>query len=565
MSPRIAVELTSERPDGTWTWRAAGARQPKGVLEGKLLPAGVVVGEVLRVEADIDIDGITVTTVLPPKGERRQPERLAVIGPPRDEASVTTTRVERGRTSSRPIDRSDRPSGGAPGSRRPERARPDRTRPERDRPERPQAHRPRPSAPRPEGDSEARRPERRARPPRPEVAPRPKPKKLRPRRVHRDALLAGLPQEQLPIAEQALRGGMPAVRAALGEQNAEARREGKPEAPSAAVLAIAEALLPRVRVADWLDRAEAALADVEELALADLRSVVVSADDVAREEQTREIAATLRAVLERRTQAEQAVWQRDLEQSLESGRVVRALRLSSRAPQPGERLAPEVVTRLSEAAGAAMTAEIAVDRWATLLDAVAYSAVRRSVTPAGVPPEPGDELLGQVRKHAGRLPAIAGLFGIQAPTSGSPRRPPRRRPAGEAPAGPPVRPGTLPTAAGSAPPRPRRIPPPPSATPPTPGPTREAGGAEAPDPSAGAAAPVPEATVPGPVPEPAALSDPEPVPEVATPVPDSASLPEPTVPGPVHEPAPVPEPSSTAAPGPTPEPVGAGDAEVPRQ
>ena len=32
MSSRIEVELTSQREDGTWTWRAAGARQPKGVV-----------------------------------------------------------------------------------------------------------------------------------------------------------------------------------------------------------------------------------------------------------------------------------------------------------------------------------------------------------------------------------------------------------------------------------------------------------------------------------------------------------------------------------------------------
>ncbi len=461
VSPRIAVELTSARPDGTWTWRAAGARQPKGVLDGKLLPAGASIGDVLRAEADIDIEGITVTTVLPPKGERREPERLKVIGPPRDETAVTTTGVERGRGGARPHEGPDPRPDGASGARRSP-----RPRPERDRAPRDHAHRPRPSDRPAEGDGGAARPERRARPPRPEVAPRPKARKLRPRRVHRDALLAGLPQEQQPIVEQALRGGLPAVRAALEEQNAEARREGKPEAPTAAVLAIAEALLPRVRVADWLDRAEAALADAEELALADLRSVVVSAEDVARDEQTRQPAAKLRAVLERRTEAEQALWQRDLEQSLESGRVVRALRLSSRAPQPGERLAPDVASRLAEAAGTAMTADIAVDRWATLLDAVAYSAVRRSVTPAGVPAEPGDELLGQVRKHAGRVPAIAGLFGIEAPAAPGRRAPRRRPPVAVSPARVAASPGASTAPPEGAGPRARRIPPPPVVTPP---------------------------------------------------------------------------------------------------
>ncbi|MDQ3354054.1 MAG: hypothetical protein M3507_06165 [Actinomycetota bacterium] len=495
MSPRIAVELTSERPDGSWTWRAAGARQPKGVLDGKLLPPGAGIGDVLRAEAEIDIEGITVTTVLPTKGERREPERLPIVGSPGEEAVDTTQPIERGRRTWTPSGRSvvrperserpDRPdrSGGRPGGGRPEGAKPSggrpagpaRPRPDGEDRDRQRPTRPRPDGKAPEGTGDADRRERRPRPPRPELAPRPKAKKLRPRRIHREALLAQLPPEQQPIAEQALRGGMPAVRTALLEQNAEARREGKPEAPTTAVLAIAEALLPRVRVADWLDRADAALADVEELALADLRSVVVSANDVAREEQTREPAAQLRAVLERRTEVEQASWQRDLEASLQSGRVVRALRLSSRSPQPGERLAPEVATRLADAAGAAMTADIAADRWSTLLDAVAYSAVRRSVTPAGVPAEPGEELLAQVRKHAGRVPAIAKLFGIDAPPAQPGRRTPRRR----SPGLDAVRTaGTPGTPVGASPgPRPRRIPPPPT----TAAPGAEAGPAPGPE------------------------------------------------------------------------------------
>ncbi|MGI9120832.1 MAG: hypothetical protein ACR2G7_12055 [Acidimicrobiales bacterium] len=452
MPSRIEVELTSERPDGTWTWRAAGARQPKGVLGGHLLPAGARVGDVVRAEADIDLEGITVTTVLPPKGERREPARLEVIGPPPDDRAVTLDRGASrpaGRDDDRPgrPGRQDKPSGGR-------------------RPPRPagrveHAGRPRSGGPPGDeaggGDQGPSRPH----PSRPQPVLRPRPKKLRPGRANRDALLAELPHEQQPIAEQALRGGMPAVRTALEEQNAAARAEGKPEAPTTAVLAIAERLLPRVRVADWLDRAEAALADVDELALADLRSVVVSADDVARDEHTREPAARLKEVLERRTATEHADWLNDLRQSLESGRVVRALRLSSRSPDPGERLVPEIATRLAEAAGTAMTADIAADRWATLLDAVAYSAVRRAVTPVGVPTEPGDDLLAQIRKHARRVPAIAERFGITTPSPSSPAdRPPRRRGGG----GRPDRRQPSVAASGPSTPspaRPRRIPPPP--------------------------------------------------------------------------------------------------------
>ena len=53
MPRRIDIELTSSRPDGSWTWRAAGAREPKGVLDGSILPGGANVGDELKVEVDV--------------------------------------------------------------------------------------------------------------------------------------------------------------------------------------------------------------------------------------------------------------------------------------------------------------------------------------------------------------------------------------------------------------------------------------------------------------------------------------------------------------------------------
>ena len=40
MSRRIDIELTSARPDGTWTWRAAGARNPKECSTARCFPRG---------------------------------------------------------------------------------------------------------------------------------------------------------------------------------------------------------------------------------------------------------------------------------------------------------------------------------------------------------------------------------------------------------------------------------------------------------------------------------------------------------------------------------------------
>src|SRR5881397_472273 len=99
MSRRIEVELTSDRGDGTWTWRAAGAREPRGVLDAKILPDGVKVGDVLRAEADIDLDGVSLTAIVPAQEKHRnEPERIELIGPPRrDDQLVTSSLVPKDR------------------------------------------------------------------------------------------------------------------------------------------------------------------------------------------------------------------------------------------------------------------------------------------------------------------------------------------------------------------------------------------------------------------------------------------------------------------------------------
>ena len=64
---RIEIELTSARPDGTWTWRAAGALNPRGTVDASLLYSNAQAGDVVRAEAEFGIDGITVVAVEPPR------------------------------------------------------------------------------------------------------------------------------------------------------------------------------------------------------------------------------------------------------------------------------------------------------------------------------------------------------------------------------------------------------------------------------------------------------------------------------------------------------------------
>ena len=114
-------------------------------------------------------------------------------------------------------------------------------------------------------------------------------------------MLADLPEEQRPIAEMALQG-MSAVRARVKEENAKLEAAGQPAMPEQSVVKMAEDMLPKLRVAEWLDRAEAAQRQMEHLDLRDLRSVVAAGEDpsVARDLSTRAVADDLKKSLVRK-------------------------------------------------------------------------------------------------------------------------------------------------------------------------------------------------------------------------------------------------------------------------
>ncbi len=426
------VELTSQRDDGTWTWRAAGAKEPKGVVDAKLLHSGARVGDVVRVEATVELEGISVTSVLPPQDKKRaQPQLLEMLGPPqppprpathpgdqrpgRDTAPGTSGASDR--RAQREASRTDTPKKprAAQGNR--ERARGERRGP---RDERVQGGRA-------QGDRRTGK-DQRSRRSGPSTAPtakRSSATRLSPDNVHRAAALAALPAEQRPVAEHVLRGGIPAVRQAVEAQNAELRRQGQPEVKAGALVALAEDLLSGLKAAEWRDRAEAAAKIPDDISLRDLRSVVAGADAAARDDETRLLASTLREALDRRLAEQRRRWLEEITSALEEGRLVRALRLASRPPDPGSRFPGELAVRMSDAAGAAMAADTTPDRWLALLEAVVESPVRRSVKPAGLPQEHSEDLLRAARQACGRVPALAPLLGIDMPP---PPGPPRRRP-----------------------------------------------------------------------------------------------------------------------------------------
>jgi hypothetical protein len=476
----MEIELTSRRDDQTWTWRAAGARQPRGVVADAMLPGGSKVGNVLRVEAEIELEGINIVSVLPSRGRNELTDRIEIIAPAPPVEPVTTSLVargpSRGRRPSGDFDRdrpdrrgeSRRPSSprrdGAAGGERSgagERASGDRTaRDGRPRPDGGAATRSgRPSRPRTDGpprdaaDTASGRPrtERPSRPrpdasgasgasgarPRPEGTParpnRARPPRFVPHTVHRDLLFGELPAEQRAIAEQLAAGGLPAMRRALAEEQASARAAGRPPVGGEAMIALAEELLPRVHEADWLDRAESAVGQLETISLRDLRATVAAA--APRDDAGRELLLQLRAAYDERITKLRTTWEQEIRHALEEGRVLQALRLSARLPEPSARFPAALVQPLAEAASAALNDKVPPERWLALLEAATAAPIRRIVKPEGVPADESGTVRQAATVAAGSIPALAALVGLSMPP---PPRPVARTPNAGGP-GRPVR------------------------------------------------------------------------------------------------------------------------------
>lgn len=415
MSRRLDIELTSTRDDGTWTWRAAGAKVPKGVLVATLLPNESKIGDVLKIEADFDIDGITVLSVITQRDKTQKATLLQMID---DKPFVGVTEKLAKKS------RDDKPRRGKQG---PRTDRPDRA------PREPRADRPvrEPREPRAVRAPREPRADRKSFPPTPEVPKRPIAKRLKPKRVHRSAVLASLPAEQRAVAERALAGGLAAVRDAIKKQNAELRKEGKPEVKADGLVSMASDILPKLRVAEWLDKAEAAKLDIELLDLRDLRAVVAGSDDpmVVRDETTRVLASELKIALKMHQEKEMTQWIDDMKSAVEVSRVVRALKLSGEPPKAGVLFPAELGGQIAKAATDSLAIDAGADRWIAVLEALAFSPIRAQVKPAGAPVATTDALRETVKRLAPLLPQIAALFGIEvAPGAQAPRplRPPRQ-------------------------------------------------------------------------------------------------------------------------------------------
>jgi hypothetical protein len=448
MARHIDIELTSRSDDGWWTWRAAGARQPKGLLDPALAPPEAAPGAVFRAEVESGLDGFEVVALSAPKSASSEPrgDRIEVLGTPRRGPDVSVTLAPGARRRRDGDERPGRREGGerrgsGPAGRPARRTGPGpRSRDEAGPPSeeagsggsaRRDERRPASRNGRDGRDSREGPDRRGAGPPaarrdrRPTVST-----------AHRNAVLAGLRPEQLPVAEQLVRGGIPAVRQAIEEQNARAKAEGRPPVAAEPLLAMAEELRPAVNLATWKDRASSAQAAGRELRLRELRAVVTSARTVNLDEEGRAMAKALQESLDQRVTALREEWLARLTNALDAGRVLDALRTVNRPPEPGTRCPADLAVRLAQAAGEAMTAETPPAEWLDLLEAVVASPVRRTVRPAGIPAD--EQAQAAARGQAGLVPELAKLLGLRIPPPPPRRVAPRRPPVSEAVGGGPA-------------------------------------------------------------------------------------------------------------------------------
>jgi len=242
--------------------------------------------------------------------------------------------------------------------------------------------------------------------------------------THRNALLATLSPEQLPVAEQLLRGGMPSVRTAVAEQNKNALAQGRPTIDATTIERIAEELLGRTNLALWKDRAAGAIGAGRELRLRDLRAVVTSAKTVTLDEEARAQLKELQTALTARLEHLRTQWNDRLEASVASKNVTEALSLVARPPDMSTRVSADMATRVVAIVSEALTAEQNPTLWKEIVALAVDTSIRRNIKPTGIP---DDESCKAVAIHnAGAIPELAKLLGMRVPPPPPPTRAPRR-------------------------------------------------------------------------------------------------------------------------------------------
>ncbi|MGB1650829.1 MAG: hypothetical protein ACPHEP_07365 [Acidimicrobiales bacterium] len=368
MPNRLDIEITSQSTESSYTWRSAGAKEPKGTIKASLLPSGVAIGDVLKVEADFMLDGIEITAVLPQKIKKGGPELLELLGTGTEAAGVTTSLVKKSSNRKRRKDSRVGPKNKQAKDRKQSRSSKAKT------------------------ERKDRKPYR-----------SPRGKRLKPSKKYRNEYIESLPELQKPIAKELSGSTIPNLRRTIEKMDLP---EGFPEA----LLDYAENLNQQLKMAEWMDKATAVENNIENIDLQDFRSVVASSARWAKSSDSIAIKERLELKLNERIDQDHKKWLNSIEEALQEEKTVRALNLSSRSPKAGAQLPEAITTLLIEQANKALNAEATAHRWSIVAEAVAFSPVRQKITPDGLPTEISEELKQSIEKHGDRIPQIAKVF-----------------------------------------------------------------------------------------------------------------------------------------------------------
>ena len=237
-------------------------------------------------------------------------------------------------------------------------------------------------------------------------------------------MLATLSPEQLPVAEQLLRGGMPSVRAAVAEQNKNATAQGRPTIDPATIERIAEDLLGKTTLAMWKDRAAGALTMGKELRLRDLRAIVTAAKTVSLDDEGRTQLKELQASLTTRLELLRTQWTERLDAAVVGNNVAEALRLVARPPDMSTRVSSETAAKVTAMVSEALHEAQEVAVWVELVNLAVETSIRRNIKPTGIPADEAAKALAI--KNAGAIPEFAKLLGMKVPPPPPPSRTPSR-------------------------------------------------------------------------------------------------------------------------------------------
>ena len=370
MPNRLDIEITSQSTDSSYTWRSAGAKEPKGTIKASLLPSGVAIGDVLKVEAEFMIDGIEITAVLPQKTKKDGPELLELFGTGKETSGVTTSLVKKkgkrkGRKDVRREPRNNRTT---------ERKQPRNSKSKTER--------------------KGRKPYR-----------SPRGKRLKPSKKYRNEYIKSLPELHKPLAMELSGSTIPNLRKVIKKMQLP---DGFPDA----LLDYAEDLNQQIKMAEWMDKATAVENNIESIDLQDFRSVVASSGRWAKSPESIAVKERLEAKLNERIDQDHKKWLNSIEEALKEEKTVRALNLSSRSPKAGAQLPETISNSLIDQANKALNAEATAYRWSIVAEAVAFSPVRQKVVPEGLPSDISDDLNKSINKHRERIPQIARLFSV---------------------------------------------------------------------------------------------------------------------------------------------------------